>query len=194
MLALAKCRTHDYTARVAPLFDDTPAIGDIVLDDLLTQDLRLVVCGTAAGEQSARLGLYYAGPGNKFWRTLAEVGLTPRQLAPSEYALLPTFGIGLTDLIKDQSGSDSTIKFSPSGSEVLREKILKFQPHVLCFNGKRSASEFFGTRKVVFGMHPESIGDTRLFIAPSTSGAANGSWSIEFWHQMATAVQPSLAR
>lgn len=165
-----------------------------MLDDLLKRDLRLVVCGTAAGEQSARLGMYYAGPGNKFWRTLAEVGLTPRQLAPSEYAQLPTFGIGLTDLVKDQSGSDSAIKFSKSGSDSLREKILRFQPHVLCFNGKRSASEFFGTPKVVFGMHPESIGDTHLFIAPSTSGAANGSWSIEFWQQLAKVVQSSLAK
>ncbi len=165
-----------------------------MLDDLLKRDLRLVVCGTAAGTQSARLGLYYAGPGNKFWRTLAEVGLTPRQLAPSEYAVLPNFGIGLTDLVKDQSGSDRAIKFSSSGSKLLREKILRFQPQVLCFNGKRSASEFFGTRKVVFGLHPECIGDTRLFIAPSTSGAANGSWRIEFWQQLAKAVHSNFAR
>ena len=163
-----------------------------MLDDLLKPDLRLIVCGTAAGAQSARLGLYYAGPGNKFWRVLAEVGLTPRQLAPSECALLPTFGIGLTDLVKDQSGSDSAIQFSRSGSTQLREKILKFQPRVLCFNGKRSASEFLGNRKTAFGMHPERVGETCLFIAPSTSGAANGSWRIEFWYQLAGAVQSNL--
>ena len=37
--------------------------------------LKLVVCGTAAGDRSAQLGQYYAGPGNKFWRTLASLGL-----------------------------------------------------------------------------------------------------------------------
>jgi G:T/U-mismatch repair DNA glycosylase len=41
-----------------------------LLDDLLRIGLRLVICGTAAGERSAKLGAYYAGPGNKFWRTL----------------------------------------------------------------------------------------------------------------------------
>ncbi len=48
-----------------------------MLEDLLAPGLALVVCGSAAGRRSAQLGHYYAGPGNKFWRTLARVGLTP---------------------------------------------------------------------------------------------------------------------
>jgi hypothetical protein len=43
-----------------------------VLPDLLAPGLRLVVCGSAAGVRSAQLGQYYAGRGNKLWRTLAE--------------------------------------------------------------------------------------------------------------------------
>jgi TDG/mug DNA glycosylase family protein len=194
MPVLASGLRHGYTAPSRVMVGrEFPARGGIVLDDLLKPGLRLIVCGTAAGAQSARLGFYYAGPGNKFWRVLAEVGLTPRQLAPSECALLPTFGIGLTDLVKDQSGSDSAIQFSRSGSTRLRDKILEYRPQVLCFNGKRSALEFLGTPKVGFGMQPERIGVTRLFIAPSTSGAANGSWSLEPWLQLAawTGVEPS---
>jgi len=160
-----------------------------VLEDLLERDLRLVVCGTAAGDRSARLGLYYAGRGNKFWRVLAEVGLTPRQLAPVEYLLLPSFGIGLTDLVKGQSGQDSAIRFSPSDPSPLQKKILRFQPRVFCFNGKRAATEFFHTRDVAYGVHSHHIGATRLFVAPSTSGAANGSWDIAFWQQLAEIVQ-----
>jgi TDG/mug DNA glycosylase family protein len=56
-----------------------------LLDDLLRPGLRIVICGTAAGERSAKLGAYYAGPGNKFWRTLHKVGLTPRALIPAEF-------------------------------------------------------------------------------------------------------------
>jgi len=37
--------------------------------------------GNAAGTVSARIGAPYAGPGNGFWRTLHEVGLTPSLLA-----------------------------------------------------------------------------------------------------------------
>jgi TDG/mug DNA glycosylase family protein len=79
-------------------------------DDLLRPGLRLVICGTAAGETSAKLGAYYARPGNKFWRVLHEVGLTPdRALFPSEFRELLTYGIGLTDLAKGVSGMDHTL-------------------------------------------------------------------------------------
>src|SRR5665647_2036951 len=131
-----------------------------VFDDLLRDGLQLVVCGTAAGAKSAKLKHYYAGPGNKFWRTLAELSLTPRQLAPSEADLLLDFGIGLTDLVKGQSGPES-----------LREKVLMLQPRVLCFNGKRAAREFLGTKAVAFGAQRERIGVTVLYVAPSDQGA-----------------------
>src|SRR5665647_1267841 len=92
-----------------------------VLDDLLRDGLKLVVCGTAAGAKSAKLKQYYAGPGNKFWRTLFELGLTPRQLEPNEAELLLDFGIGLTDLVKGQSGADCTLDFDGAGPKSLRK-------------------------------------------------------------------------
>ena len=58
-----------------------PAI-DPILPDLLAPGMRVVFCGTAPGTASARAGAYYAGPGNRFWATLHEVGLTPILLAP----------------------------------------------------------------------------------------------------------------
>lgn len=77
-----------------------------MLTDLLRPGLDLVFCGTAAGTDSARRQAYYAGPGNKFWRTLYRTRLTPRQLEPEEFILLPEFGIGLTDLVKGKAGMD----------------------------------------------------------------------------------------
>ena len=56
-----------------------------VLPDVLGPGLRIVFCGSAAGAVSARVGAYYAGPGNRFWPTLHRVGLTPRLLAPAEF-------------------------------------------------------------------------------------------------------------
>ena len=160
-----------------------------MLDDLLTPGLKLVICGTAASRRSAALGQYYAGPGNKFWRILAEIGLTPRQLSPAEYRLLPNFGLGLTDIAKAQSGNDHEIAFTESGRHDLRTKIRAVQPSVLCFNGKRAAKEYFGTTGVTFGLQQESIGATRLFVAPSTSGAANRTWDPMLWRELAHHVQ-----
>ena len=81
----------------------------MILPDVLDPGLRVVFCGTAAGKRSAQVGAYYAGPGNAFWPTLHEVGFTPRRLAPSEFRDLPRFVIGLTDMCKLRSGSDTEI-------------------------------------------------------------------------------------
>jgi double-stranded uracil-DNA glycosylase len=159
-----------------------------VLDDLLKPGLRLLICGTAASERSAMLGHYYAGPGNKFWRTLAEVSLTPRQLAPSEYRLLASVGIGLTDIAKSQSGADAEIRFADRHGHDLAAKVMAYQPRYLCFNGKRAAKEFFGRKEVSFGFQPDLLGITQVFVAPSTSGAANGVWDISLWRQLADRV------
>ena len=159
-----------------------------MLEDLLAPGLRLVICGTAAGERSAKVGAYYAGPGNKLWSTLYTVGLTPRQLAPTDYRLAKEYGIGFTDLVKDQSGSDDAIDFRQDQSQRLGSVILVAQPAFLCFNGKRAATEYFQSKRIAYGLHTTTIGGTRLFVAPSTSGAANGSWDLSVWEELARLV------
>jgi G:T/U-mismatch repair DNA glycosylase len=80
-----------------------------MLPDLIGPGLRIVFCGTAAGEKSAMLGAYYAGPGNQFWPVLDRIGLTPTRLAPREYDRLLEYEIGLTDVCKVSAGSDRAI-------------------------------------------------------------------------------------
>jgi len=161
----------------------------ILLADILSEDLALVVCGTAVGKRSAQLSQYYAGRGNRFWSTLAELGLTPRQLTPAEADLLPEYDIGLTDLVKDQSGADEEIRFESAGADTLRRKMLTYRPAILCFNGKRAAKEFFAVREIGYGLQAQRIGSTQLFVAPSTSAAANGSWEAAWWQDLARLVQ-----
>ena len=114
-----------------------------MLNDLLQPGLKLVVCGTAAGTTSGKVGFYYAKPVNKFWKTLFQVGLTPRQLAPPEYELLLSFGIGLTDFVKGQSGMDKQIDFAATNRNQFNSKIIEYSPAVLCFNGKKSRRTLF---------------------------------------------------
>ncbi len=160
-----------------------------MLKDLLTHGQRIVFCGTAASAVSAARGEYYAGPGNKFWSILSEVGLTPRQLAPGEYEDLLEFGIGLTDIVKGQAGGDADIDFAQSNPEELRRKIHCFSPALLAFNGKKAAQVFLRKRRVDLGLQIEQVGPTRLFVAPSTSGAANGYWDEGPWCELAKLVR-----
>jgi TDG/mug DNA glycosylase family protein len=167
-----------------------------MLPDMLAPGLRLVICGTAPGTVSAQRKAYYAFPGNKFWPTLALVGLTPRQLAPHEYPELLRFGIGLTDLVKDQAGSDAALRFEPANRPRLEQVVLQYQPALLCFNGKRAATEYLGSRRVEYGLHAARIGATPIFIAPSTSGLAVRSWDLRMWEELAAMVRalPSVDR
>lgn len=159
-----------------------------MLPDLLQDGLKVVFCGTAAGNRSAQLQLYYAKPSNKFWRTLYQVGLTPNLLDPKDYQQLLTYGIGLTDLVKKKAGMDKLLSQKDFEYVDFHQKIEKFQPKVVCFNGKRAATEYFG-HPVVFGKRAEQVGITEFFVAPSTSGAANGYWDIGYWHTLAKWVK-----
>jgi len=155
-----------------------------VLPDVLAPGLRIVFCGTAVSTTSARLGAYYARPGNKFWPTLFKVGLTPRQLQPGEYATITDYGLGLTDLAKSVAGIDAALEDRHFERAGLRGKIERYSPLILAFTSKRAAQEFTG-HDVDYRFLKETIGSTRLFVLPSTSGAANGSWSIGPWEELA---------
>ena len=161
-----------------------------MLPDLLASGLKLVICGTAAGTRSASRSQYYAGRGNKFWSTLASVGLTPRQFDPSEHERLLAVGIGLTDIVKHQAGMDKNIDFTKSDPDGLRQKIIAYRPGWLCFNGKQAAKEFLGKGTVNFGPIEGGGGSTGLFVAPSTSGAANGTWDQSLWREVADLAFP----
>jgi len=170
---------------IPPLRGESQKEASHVLPDVLEPNLKVVFCGTAAGTASARVRAYYAGPNNKFWQTLYTIGLTPRQLRPEEYATLPQYGIGLTDLAKYTSGPDLNLSSRDFAVPPFEEKIRTLSPKVLCFNGKKAAKTFLGTDYVEFGALGKQIGETRLFVAPSTSGAANGHWDISYWQQLA---------
>lgn len=160
-----------------------------ILPDILAPGLRLVVCGSAAGTRSAELGAYYAGPGNRFWGMLHRVGLTPMVLAPTEFRSALAYGIGLTDIVKTAFGPDSGLRPIDFDRDGLRRRIETFQPRILAFNGKRSASAFF-RKPVVYGHQlNHDIGPTRVYVAPSTSGAARGFWDEGYWRLVAEAAR-----
>ncbi|MYE02716.1 MAG: mismatch-specific DNA-glycosylase [Alphaproteobacteria bacterium] len=162
--------------------------GAFVLPDILPPGLDLAVCGAAAGRRSAEVGAYYAGSGNRFWRILHETGLTPRLLEPGEFRLLPEFGIGLTDLAKTASGADSEIPRSAWDADGLRRRIEAARPRMLAFNGKNAARRLIGANRVGYGLREERIGDTAMFVLPSTSSAASGYWDPEPWQKLARLV------
>lgn len=160
----------------------------MILPDVLRPGLRVVFCGTAAGTASARAGAYYAGPGNRFWPILHETRLTPRLLAPSEFRLLPGFGIGLTDVCKTASGADRDIApaaFDPARLQAVLDEI---RPGLVAFTSKtaaRRALGLSGSAPLGYGPAAAPLGRTPVWVLPSTSGAARGHWDAGPWHALA---------
>lgn len=159
----------------------------MILPDVIEPGLRVVFCGTAAGAKSAAVGAYYAGPGNAFWATLHEIGLTPRHLRPDEYAELPRYGIGLTDICKVRSGSDQEVGTAGFDAAQLVQTLTEHAPAWIAFNGKNAGRAALG-RPVNYGDQRERLGPCRAFVLPSTSGAARGFWDVRHWHDLAAAV------
>jgi TDG/mug DNA glycosylase family protein len=157
------------------------------LPDQLQENLRLVFVGTAASTRSAEMGHYYAHPGNRFWRTIHEVGLTPRRCEPREFPALLEFGIGFTDLCKSGAGMDHQALTSPIDVPAFREKILRHMPKTVAFTSKKAASLFYGkpTRAIALGRQPSLEGFPDIFVLASPSGAASGSWSVQPWQELA---------
>jgi len=163
-----------------------------LIPDVLTDGLCLVFCGSALGDVSWERRAYYANPGNRFWQTLAEVGLTPRRLAAEEYSRLVDWGIGLTDLVKTDHGQDAHIFDGhvdlDEARRLLRAKILRWQPRVLAFTSRTVAAQFLG-RRTGTGRQQECIGQTAIWMLPSTSGLARRFFDIGPWQDLARFVR-----
>ena len=158
-----------------------------VLPDVLAQGLILVFCGTAASEVSARAGAYYANPMNAFWSTLHHAGMTPRRLHATEFRALLDLKIGLTDLVKDVSGSDRSLRWRDFQREQLTSKICRFQPQIVAFTSKTAWRRWKGlsARDVAsYGWQDDRLGETAFYVLPSPSGAARGYWDLALWRAL----------
>jgi double-stranded uracil-DNA glycosylase len=162
---------------------------DPVLPDVLPQGLRIVFCGTAVGTVSAARGAYYAHPQNKFWSALHAVGLTPRLMRPEQYADLPNWGLGLTDIAKHVSGMDRELPRGALGREAcaaLDARIRAAAPRLLAFTSLTGGRRYLG-RAAGFGEQPERIEATRVWLLPSPSPTAGWNWeqNKHWWRVLA---------
>jgi TDG/mug DNA glycosylase family protein len=160
------------------------------LPDQLQDHLRLVFVGTAASQRSADLGHYYAHPGNRFWRTLHEVGITPRRYEPHEFRELLKLGIGFTDVCKLGAGMDHQALAFPVDIPAFKEKMRRYWPGTIAFTSKKAASLFYArpTKTVALGKQSPMEDFPDVFVLASPSGAASGHWSVRPWQELADSI------
>ena len=164
----------------------------MVLPDILANGLKVVFCGTAPGNVSAKAGAYYANNSNKFWEMLHKMGLTKEKKEAKDFRKVLTEGIGLTDMAKEQFGMDKVLKKHDFDKEAFEEKIVKYQPKVLCFTSKRAAQSYYGLSSsagIQYGRQDKTIGTTVVFVLPSPSPAAIRWWDESYWLEAAKYIK-----
>lgn len=142
------------------------------LPDYLEMNLDVVFVGINPGLMAAHRGRYYAGPGNHFYKLLHESGLTPRCLSYEEDNKLLQFGIGLTNIVARATRSSADLKRTEikEGSKVVEEKLRLYKPRIAVFNGKCIYEVFASkTGNFNFGLQPEKVGETAIWVTPSSS-------------------------
>ncbi len=141
--------------------------------DVLAPGLRCVFCGINPGRRSSAAGHHFANPRNDFWRLLADSGLTPRQLDPGEQWSLPELGYGLTNAAyRTTKGSAELRRADFEGArERLEQLAAELRPGTIAFVGKAAFKGVFGVPRCELGEQERALGETRLFVLPSTSPA-----------------------
>jgi mismatch-specific thymine-DNA glycosylase len=150
--------------------------------DYLKPGLKLVIVGINPGLRSGATGHHYAYAGNHFWPLLYDSGLLPQRLTYEDDHRALEFDIGLTNLCDrtTHEANELTREELATGTTALRAKLINCAPRVVCFNGMGIYDAFLASwtevgtsgkrRKIKPGLQGEKLGDTLLFVVPSSSG------------------------
>ena len=140
--------------------------------DVLARGLNAVFCGINPGRVSAAANAHFANPRNDFWRLLHAAGFTPRLYEPHEQFELLELGLGVTNAAyRTTHGSGDLRRADFAGSAERLERIaLELRPRAIGFVGKEAYRGAFGERPEL-GLQERRLGETALFVLPSTSPA-----------------------
>ena len=157
--------------------------------DVLAPELRIVFVGINPGRVSAAARAHFANPRNDFWRLLHAAQLTSRLYEPHEQVSLLEEGIGVTNAAyRTTPGSGDLRRADFAGSADRLQRIAReLRPRWLAFVGKEAYRGAFGERPEL-GLQKRTLGETKLFVLPSTSPAnAAVPWRerLEWFKQLA---------
>jgi TDG/mug DNA glycosylase family protein len=140
--------------------------------DVLAPDLQAIFCGINPGRVSAAAAAHFANPRNDFWRLLHDAGFTPRQLAPEDQFEALRYGVGITNAAERTTKGSSDLRRADflGSAERLERIALDLRPGAIGFVGKEAYRGAFGKR-AEHGLQERRLGDTLLFVLPSTSPA-----------------------
>jgi TDG/mug DNA glycosylase family protein len=142
------------------------------IDDVVGPGLRVLFCGINPGLYSGATSWHFARPGNRFWKALHLAGFTDRLLHPSEQALLPSLGLGITNLVRRTTASADELDAAElrAGGQRVRGLVERWAPDWLAVVGISAYRTAFDAPSAVVGRQDLVVGTTRVWVLPNTSG------------------------
>ncbi|MGW2277351.1 G/U mismatch-specific DNA glycosylase [Streptomyces sp. NPDC001770] len=149
-----------------------------IVPDVVAGGLRVLFCGINPSLMTAATGHHFAHPGNRFWPVLHLSGFTPRRLAPAEQAKLPSYGLGITNVVARATAraDELTAEEYRAGGRILEDKVGRLRPQWLAVVGVTAYRTAFGERRAQIGPQERTIGGARVWALPNPSGL-NAHWT-----------------
>jgi double-stranded uracil-DNA glycosylase len=142
------------------------------IPDILAAGLNVVFCGINPSLYSAAVGHHFARPGNRFWQALYDSGFTDRLLSPFEDGVLPSLGLGLTNIVARATSGEQELSGEEllAGRAVLAEKMMRWNPKILAILGVGAYRTAFNQPKARVGPQDRRLGSTPVWVLPNPSG------------------------
>jgi len=161
-----------------PTQADLAAARGRTIPDLVAPGLRVLFAGINPSLYSAATGYHFARPGNRFWPALHESGFTPRRLRPEEQSLLPTLGLGITNVVARATAradelSPAELRAGGAALVALADGLGVTWLAVLGVTAYRAA---FAVPQATVGPQDGRRGRARVWVLPNPSGL-NAHWS-----------------
>ncbi|MGC6369368.1 G/U mismatch-specific DNA glycosylase [Pseudomonas sp. K2I15] len=142
------------------------------LEDILAEDLAVFFCGINPGLKAAATGHHFMGRSNRFWRTLHLAGFTPHEVQPENDRTILQYQCGLTTVVERPTARADQLSADEFRAAAARfeSKITCYAPRFVAFLGKAAYGALTGQREIAWGLQPQKLGDSAVWVLPNPSG------------------------
>lgn len=156
------------TMRAAPDKRKNHSDGD-VMPDHLQEGLDVVFVSLSGGSSPAGDQHYYSDPHDRFWDLVNESELVSDIVGAENDHLILDEKCGLVDLTRKKA-SGTGLEPEEFDVDGFTKKMERYKPKAVAFIGKRAYREVFKRDPKDYGLADDIIGDSYVFMLPSSSG------------------------
>ena len=163
--------------------------------DVLAPGLDVVFVGINPGLWSGATGHHFARPGNRFWRAMQLGGFTREVMSPFDDALLPSIGLGITNLVARATAAADELDTGElrAGAERLVARLEPLTPRAIAILGIGAYRMGFASPDAALGRQDGSLAAAELWVLPNPSGL-NAHYQVDALAERFAEMRRSIGR